>query len=132
MSVFVDTSFLYACMDAGDPNHAVAAALAPEHLEGALTHSFVMVETLALVDNRAGRAVARRVVTDVLPSLDVVDVTSEVRARALAAFTTAPARYSFVDLVSFEVARERAITQVLAFDDDFKEMGFDVIGGSQG
>ena len=124
MSAFVDTSFLYAFLDARDPNHAEAVGLAVAHLEGAKTHAYVVVETLALVTQRASRASARRVALDVLPSLQVSAVSLELHDRSLATLLTAPARFSFVDLVSFEFARTEGISEVLAFDDDFEAAGF--------
>jgi len=124
VNAFVDTSFLYAFLDARDPHHAEAVDLAGAHLEGARAHAYVVVETLALVTQRAGRASARRVILDVLSALSVSAVSLALHDRALATFLTAPSRFSFVDLVSFEFVRAEGISEVLAFDDDFEAAGF--------
>lgn len=131
MTVFVDTSALYARMDSDDSRHADARtalrgiAAGPERLE---TTNYVVVETAALVQRRLGSAAVRALFDDVLPSVDAVWVDPEVHGAAVAALLVARgARLSLVDLVSFEVMRRRGIRTAFTFDADFAEQGFEVV-----
>lgn len=72
MTVFVDTSALYALIDADDDNHAAAstrfAALRGQEL---ISHSYVLVETLALVGRRLPWAARETFIDTILPLVDV-------------------------------------------------------------
>lgn len=128
MAIFVDTSALYAVLDAADPNHANAARAWIELLdrgEGFITTNYVVVETVALLQSRHGFAVARRFVEDVLPELDVVWVDEAHHATSVAAWLAAARRsLSVVDCASFAVMRARGVRQAFAFDQHFDEQGF--------
>lgn len=90
-----------------------------------MTHSYVLVETIALVQHRLGLAAVRALVDVVGPLLTVVWVTAPLHEEALAATLAANARHlSLVDQVSFLVARRRGCDAVWAFDDDFERAGF--------
>lgn len=129
---FIDTSGLYAVLDAADANHAVAArrfALVLDRLAddpfGALTHSGVITEITALVQRRLGIDATRHLLDDVLPLLDTVWVDARLHALASTALIAAGQRHvSLVDATSFVVMRERGLTTAFAFDDDFERHGF--------
>lgn len=129
MTVFVDTSGLYAVLDRSDRNHREAGAIWEELLapgsEGDLvTSSFVVVETWALVQARLGMDAARVLVDDVLPAIEVVWVDGAVFQAAASAVLAADRRgLTLVDCVSFEVMRRRQIRAALAFDRHFEERG---------
>ena len=128
MATFVDTSALYAVLDAADPNHsraAVAWRALIERGEPLVTSSYVVVETVALVQSRHGFEAARRLVEDVLPVFDVVWVDEALHATAASAWLAAARRsLSLVDCVSFAAMRLRGLRQVFAFDAHFNEQGF--------
>jgi predicted nucleic acid-binding protein len=126
VSVFVDTSAVYALLDAGDSNHE-RALRATESLLGEelVTHSYVVVELVSLVRRRLGAAAAARLIDDVLPALEIADVDASLRYRALAAFRAAtPSDVSLVDRTSFEFMRQRGIRRAWAMDSDFEAEGF--------
>jgi len=131
--VFVDTSALYATLDADDEQHAVAAIGWTRLLDGlergdlaAVTHSSIIVETTALLQRRLGMAAVQTFLDDVLPLFDIVWVDAELHAQAATALLAANQRQiSLVDWTSFAVMRERAIDEVFAYDDDFQQRGFD-------
>lgn len=135
--VFVDTSALYAALDANDDQHAAAAIGWEQLLDGleygelaAVTHSSIIVETAALVQRRLGMTAVRTLLDDVLPLFDVIWVDAELHAQATTALLAANHRQiSLVDWTSFAVMRERAIDEVFAFDDDFVERGFQPFAG---
>ena len=82
MSVFVDTSAVYALLDAGDSNHE-RALRATERLLGEelVTHSYVVVELVSLVRRRLGADAAARLIDEVLPAIEVTDVDASLRSR---------------------------------------------------
>jgi predicted nucleic acid-binding protein len=117
---------LYALLDADDQDHRQAAkALAG--LEGSelITHSFVVVETSALVQARLGLPALRSLHDRLLAPLTIVWVDEPLHDTALAALLGAGRRHvSLVDWVSFELMRKRGIETALAFDPDFADQGF--------
>jgi uncharacterized protein len=128
VSVFVDTSAVYALLDAGDSRHEDATRAADRLLgEELVTHSYVVVELVSLVRRRLGAAAAARLIDDVLPALDVMDVEAGLRLRAMSAFRAAAGSgMSLVDRTSFEIMRERGLRRAWAFDADFGREGFEL------
>src|SRR5687767_4459311 len=126
MTVFADTSALYALLDRDDRFHRAArvtfADLAGEDF---VTHSYVLVEMIALTQRRLGGEAVRRFSQDFLPVLSTVWIDEATHASGLAALLAAlPTDVSLVDFVSFQVMRERGIARAFAFDDDFQAAGF--------
>lgn len=134
MSVFVDTSALYALLDRDDANHAQARAAWLElrrQREPLVTHNYVLVETVALVQRRLGLEAVRALRDGVLPLVQLVWVDPELHERALAAAIASRRRnVSFVDRVSFEIARLRGCRAAFAFDEDFAEEGLATLGSA--
>jgi len=129
VTVFVDTSALYALLDEDDRFHAAAAAalrsVAGQEL---LTHAYVLVETLALVGTRLGFGAVDRLTAALLPVVDVSTVDPSLHVEALAAFLAArTTAVSYVDRVSFAFMRDRGITVAFAFDSDFRSEGFSLL-----
>ena len=74
MSVFVDTSALYAVLDADDDQHSRAIAEWHRLVRGTfslVTTSYVLVETTALIQHRLGVDAARALDQDIRPVLRV-------------------------------------------------------------
>ena len=68
----VDTSALFALLDAGDSHHASAAAFwADPDDEDLVTHAYVVVESVALLRSRLGAAAVLAFVDDLLPAIRV-------------------------------------------------------------
>ena len=129
MSVFVDTSALYALLDADDANH-VRARKAFEGLREVelRTHAYVVVESMALVSRRLGRVATDDLIDSLLPVIEVEPVDAALHSLALAAFREAGAPgISFVDRTSFAYMRLRGIETAFAFDADFARAGFEVV-----
>ena len=130
--VFVDTSGLYAALDADDANHPAAAVAFNRLVDrmasdpfAAVTHSGVITEATALVQRRLGIPAARTLLDDILPLIDTVWVDERLHSLAATALLAAGRRdVSLVDWTSFVVMRERAITTAFAFDNDFEAQGF--------
>jgi predicted nucleic acid-binding protein len=129
---FVDTSALYALLDADDANHVAAAAwfggLGDIPSEILVTHSYVVVETAALVHHRLGAAGVRDLFDALLPAMSTTFVEGDLHRRAVAAYLAGlNRRVSFVDRVSFELVRDAGLDRAFAFDRDFSREGIPVV-----
>lgn len=130
MSVFVDTSALYALLDEGDIHHADASDTL-RRLVGTelVSHAFVVVEASALVGRRLAWGASERLIDGLLPVIDVRPVTDELYQAVMEAYRrSASARISLVDHASFAVMRSLGISRAFAYDDDFAREGFEVVG----
>lgn len=127
---FVDTSALLAYLDRDAARHAeVVAAMGAAFAERrALTHNYVLVETEALTRRRLGAGVARRLVEDVAPVMDIAWVDPDLHAAAVARLLASPRRRSsLVDEVSFELMRRNGLVSALTLDRDFAREGFELV-----
>ncbi|MCU0260595.1 MAG: PIN domain-containing protein [Ilumatobacteraceae bacterium] len=133
-AVFVDTSAIFAALDASDPRHDDAAAAMRRLLDDldagatvAVTHSGVVTEVAALVQRRLGMEAARVALEQLIPLVEVVWVDARLHDRAVIAMLAADRRsVSLVDWTSFLVMRDRMIDVAFAYDDDFAEQGFEL------
>ena len=128
MTVFVDTSALYAVLDADDDQHSRAEA-EWRRLVGAgyglLTTSYVLVETTALVQHRLGMEAVGALEQEIRPVLRVEWVDGALHATGMASMLAAGRRgLSLVDCVSFAVMARAGLRQAFAFDDHFAGRGF--------
>jgi len=128
VTVFLDTSGLYAVFDQDDANHARARTAWVGWLrEGAvlLTNNYVLLETAALLQHRIGAAAVRALHQEVMPLLEVDWVTVERHQAGMeAVLVAARKKLSLVDCVSFQTMRHRGVRTAFCFDAHFKEQGF--------
>ena len=125
--IFLDTSAIYALADTGDPNHEQALGLFARVIgagEAILTHNYVVVEAVALLQNRLGMSSALRFLGDV-NDFQVHWINSDDHQRAVVLLEERGRRQlSLVDCVSFVVMGRYGVDQALAFDRDFEHEGF--------
>jgi len=124
---FVDTSALFAIVDADDVRHDDASRILKvvlERREQLVTTRYVEVETFALVQARLGmRSVSR--VEDLLNAIRIERVEDTIHAQAKGMFLAQSRRkLSFVDCTSFAFMRASGILHAFAFDAHFREFGF--------
>ncbi len=129
--IYIDTSALYAILDADDENHERAKRLWVDLITQRarlVCSNYVLVETFALVQHRLGIEAVRTLQEDILPVLYIewVDEPSH-RAGVTAVLTAGRRGLSLVDCVSFEVMRQRGIRTAFTFDPHFAEQGFECI-----
>lgn len=126
MSVFVDTSALYAALDANDRNHEAAVeGFGSLEADRPVTHNYVLVESAALVQRRLGAEALRDLLDALVLPLRIEWVDAELHRAAQIATLAAPSEtVSLVDRVSFELMRRGGIELALAFDRDFTAAGF--------
>lgn len=129
MTVFVDTSALYALLDANEPKHAAShAQFAQLRTTPLVSHSYVVIESVALVERRLGLGAVRDLLDELVAQLHVTYVDESIHATAVSAYLASGRRRpSVVDFTSFEVMRKLGIRTAFAVDRDFAEAGFDVI-----
>ena len=131
--LFCDTSFFYACFDPRDVNHHQAHSLSVEAAEAdsALYVTWdVISETLTLLRYRRSHRDALTFLSDIKPSLHIVNYGDSVRAEAEQIFRRhgRDHKLSYCDAVSFVVVTT-LLDDIpsLAFDADFRALGLAVI-----
>jgi uncharacterized protein len=128
VTVFVDTSGLYAVFDRDDENHSRAKRAWVEWLRQEavlLTNNYVLLETSALLQHRIGVAALRALHEEVAPLLQVDWVSEEQhRAAVEAVLAAGRKKLSVVDCVSFQTMRSRGVRTAFCFDAHFREQGF--------
>ncbi len=126
--VFVDTSALYALLDADDAGHEAIKAEWTEILDSDLllvTSNYILVETCALLQSRIGIAAVRRFQEDIVPLFNIRWVDESIHHAAASALLVAGKRkLSLVDCASFEVMRQSGLQTAFSLDRHFQEQGF--------
>ncbi len=128
MSVFVDTSALYALLVSTEEDHeAAVTALARlvKAKRSLLTSNYVLLETAAVLQHRFGLPPVRDLEDHLMPLLRVAWVSGETHQRALERlFRTNRRELSLVDCSSFEIMDAEGIQDAFAFDSDFATEGY--------
>ncbi len=128
MKIFVDTSAFYALLDEDDQNHLRAKTAWTDILSNEntlITSNYILVETIALLQNRLGMEAVRGFEEDLLPLTNIEFVGPELHRSGMSAHLAAARRsLSFVDCVSFEVMRHLGLRIAFAFDPHFQRQGF--------
>jgi uncharacterized protein len=131
MTVFVDTSAIYAVLDADDANHAGADRSWRQILEqrsALLTTNYVLLEISALLQARIGLAPLRTFHEDIAPLLQIDWISERQHHMAVGTVLTAERKkLSIVDCVSFQCMREHGVRAAFCFDRHFREQGFETI-----
>ena len=130
MTVFADTSALFALLVRDDVMH-VSAKNSFAHFAqiGAqlLTSSYVLVETVALLQRRIGLAPVHDFNAKIFPLMEILWVDGTWHARATQRLLGEDSRkLSLVDCLSFEIMEAREIKEAFTFDQDFADQGFNI------
>lgn len=128
MIVFADTSALYALLVRDDFMHVRAKkcfSYFAEHSVQLLSSSFVLMETLALLQRRVGLEAVQDFNGRIVPLLEILWVNAEWYGRAFQRLLLQRQRdVSLVDCLSFEIMEARAVTMAYTYDKHFEENGF--------
>ena len=131
MSVFGDTSAFYSLLVRTEADHERARTAFAGLLASARpiwTTSFVLVETMALLQHRIGLEAARDFDEDVLPVLQVHWVEEDLYRRGVdRLWREDRRRLSLVDCVAFEFMTLRGIATAFAVDPHFAQAGFELL-----
>ncbi len=131
MSIFVDTSALYAFLCRTDKDHEPVKRTVESLLVGKellATSSYVLCETMGLIQRRMGFNLVQVLVCDLVPMMEVTwigprehnmgwSIMLEKRHRNL----------SIVDATSIAVMKAHGIRQCVALDKMFSRAGFEVL-----
>lgn len=132
--VFVDTSAWYALMDASDRFHRAAGIVWQELvLNGSpmRTGNYVVLETMALLQNRLGGDAAALWLRDVLPMAEVLRIAPEDHRLGIDLWMGLNSQHvSLVDCTSFVLMRNSDIATAFTFDRHFVQQGFAALPAS--
>jgi len=125
---YIDTSAILAILDGDDKYHIRAKRQWTELVlaEATLVCSdYVLVESLALIQNRIGLMAVKVFHEDIFPILTIHWTDESVYQAGIASVLVAGRKnLSFVDCISFEVMRQLGIQSAFTFDIHFKGQGF--------
>lgn len=128
MSVFLDTSGLYALLVRTEERHAEVVRAFRNALEDGRplwTTSYVVVETVALLQHRLGLAPVHDFVEHLMPVLSIEWVSEALHRKGIERLLREDRRrLSLVDCVSQEFMRSQGLGDVLALDPHFAEAGY--------
>lgn len=129
VTALVDTSALYALLDANDLHHAEAISQWDAAIEMDLvTHGYIVTESIALTRARLGWDAVGALIDRVLPAIRVEMVERSVHEMALADYRATGGGTSFVDRVTIAFGRQYGIRTCFAFDADLKAAGLAPLG----
>ena len=130
-NVFIDTSAFYALMDRSDSCHEKAKKMWAFLLDknGSFkTTNYIMIEVLALLQNRLGFEAAYLFSNDILGLVDILWVDESRHNLAFELWLSlGRKKLSLVDCVSFITMRHYKLENVFGFDRHFVEQGFKIL-----
>jgi len=130
MTVFADTSAFFALLVQDDCMHIRARLNFERFVQNdtrLLTSSYVLLETLTLLQRRVSVEAVWDFSRKIAPVLDVVWVDEGWHNRAMQRLHSERNRdVSLTDCLSFEIMEAREIITAFAFDRHFTERGFEI------
>jgi predicted nucleic acid-binding protein len=131
VTVFVDTSAFYAFLSKDDSAHERVTECFGEltgRRERLMTNSYVLSETMGLLQQRGGWTALRRFLDDVAPLVNVVWITAQHHAAGCQLMRSSPSRhFSVVDATAMVTMREEGLTTCIGLDTEFTRQGFRLI-----
>jgi uncharacterized protein len=128
MSVYADTSAIYAILDQDDRNHRRAGQLYQQLLEQPrqiITNNYVLVEAIALIQKRLGMPALGVFLHGIAPTLQMVWIDAAQHAEVVQTILAANRRQlSIVDCADFVTMHRLGLTSAFAFDQHFEDWGF--------
>ncbi len=125
--MFLDTSGLYALLDASESRH-LAAKEAFERSHLLFTHAYVLAELVPLAQARGvPRLLALRFISTLMQTgeVEIIWVDRELHESAhQLLLSRADKTYSLCDAVSFVLMRQRGQSEALTTDHHFQQEGF--------
>ena len=127
-TVFADTGYWIALLHPRDPRHGKAKSVSSTLGQTRIVSSeMVLDELLAGLSKPPVRAIAVSAVSSILsnPNVEVVPQTSLQFREAFELYKNrADKEWSLTDCASFNLMKERGITEALALDGHFEQAGF--------
>ncbi len=131
MPIFVDTSAFYALASRDDANHERVKALfgrLANANEILISSSYVMSETMGLLQHRLGWATLQRFVEDVTPLVTVIWVKEREHQAGWQLMLGSPARhFTIVDATAMVIMRQENLRSCATLDPEFRRQGFEIL-----
>lgn len=131
VKIFVDTSALFALVNTSETNHQVAEVTWQTMIadgDELVTSNYIIVESIALIQNRLGLPALQKLQANLEPLLNVFWLDQDIHDAAVQLLLSTNRRQlSLVDCSSFETMRCLEVNTVFTFDAHFREQGFNVI-----
>lgn len=135
MNLFVDTSGFLAVLNQNDRFHNPAKQTWLELLGADSTifsSNYVLLETIALLQNRFGIDALRLFQQTIHPILRILWVDQTVHDLAMGVLLSLNHRqFSLVDCTSFQLMRASGLEHAFSFDSHFSQQGFTVLPGQE-
>ena len=129
--ILFDTSAFYALLDKNDNYHKKAITEWKRMLYkkgNFMTNSFVLLESIAVIQRRLGIEAVIKLEENILPYLYIDWLTESQYEDSLHSVISTNRRdLSLVDVSAFATMRRLGIRQVFTFDQHFAEQGFEVL-----
>jgi len=129
--VFADTSALFALLVRNDYMHVQAGKIFAQCMHDEvqlLSSSYILVETMALLQRRVGMDAVIDFHEKIVPLLDIVWVDGEWHGKAMTRLLALQKReVSLVDCLSFVIMETREISHAFSFDRHFADYGFTLL-----
>ena len=127
-TTFVDTSAFYAIIDRSDSAHADVAATWTSLLETEkclITSNYVLLETIALLQNRISNKAALLFQNDILNVIDIHWITQTIHELSVELWKSQNRRHlSLVDCSSFILMGQCRCDEAFSLDTHFAEHGY--------
>lgn len=132
MKVFIDTSAVFAVLDADDLNHQRAKKNWIDLIKTETTFistNYILIESFALIQRRLGFKALKVFQNNVLPIIHIEWVNEEIHTSGVRAlFQASQKKLSLVDCISFIVMRNLHLENAFTFDRHYQKEGFHCIG----
>lgn len=132
MSVYIDTSALYAVLDHDDQYHTAAKASWRNLLQEdvpLISSNYVLIEASALIQRRLGQKALQVFLEDIVSVLQIQWVDESIHRAAVQMILRGRSRsLSLVDCTSFVVMRQLGLNMAFAYDKHFQLQGFRCLG----
>ena len=129
--MYIDTSAFLAMVNSDDLSHEIALQTWMELVENnekLMCNNYILVESIALIQNRMGLEAVATLHNDIIPVLEVEWLDESLHnAITETAIGTNRRALSFVDQSSFNTMRRHKISTAFTFDHHFRQQGFKVI-----
>lgn len=126
-SVFADTLYFIAILNANDAAHSRALAFSNSHDLRLLTTAFVLIELADGLSRSAQRQSLGRLVEALLadPDSTIVPADQRLFEEGRRLYDSRPDKsWSLTDCISFAVMKEQGLTEALTGDHHFEQAGF--------
>ena len=129
MSVFLDTSYLYACITVRDQWHRLALA-APWPVPGGVTSSLIVNETVTLLQTRGFFSRSLEFLQSIRDDnkIEIVYADTELQQKGWnLLWSNGGSGANAVDCTSFALMKQRRIRLAYTFDKHFHQAGFQTL-----